>query len=43
MGENWQLLEHYFRKFDYLIAAAIIVFLIVWIRHHLKHKNIVVK
>jgi membrane protein DedA with SNARE-associated domain len=43
MGENWKLLEIYFRKFDYLIAAAIIVFLFLWVRHHLKHRNIVVK
>lgn len=40
MGENWKLLEHYFRKFDYLIAAAIILFIILWVRHHLKHRNI---
>ncbi|MEK7211991.1 MAG: DedA family protein [Patescibacteria group bacterium] len=43
MGENWKLLETYFRKFDYLIAAAIILFIVLWVRHHLKHKNVVVE
>ena len=42
MGENWTLLETYFRKFDYLIAAAIILFIVLWVRHHLKHRNVVV-
>ncbi len=38
MGENWKLLEDYFRKFDYLIAGLVIIFLIFWVRRHLKHR-----
>jgi membrane protein DedA with SNARE-associated domain len=37
LGENWHTLEIYFRKFDMLIIALIILFIIWWIRRHLRH------
>jgi membrane protein DedA with SNARE-associated domain len=37
LGENWQILEAYFRKFDLLIVGLIILFVIYWVRRHLKH------
>ncbi|MBI5077697.1 DedA family protein [Candidatus Falkowbacteria bacterium] len=39
LGANWTMLEHYFRKFDYLIALAIIIFLALWIKRHFKIKS----
>ena len=39
LGENWKSLEYYFKKFDYLILGAIIIFLALWIKHHLKHRK----
>lgn len=38
LGENWHELESYFRKFDLVIGAAIIIFLIYWISRHLKER-----
>ncbi len=38
-GKNWQILEIYFRKFDYLILILIIIAAIGWlIRRRLKNK-----
>lgn len=31
MGENWKVLETYFRKFDYVILAIIVAGLIFWV------------
>ena len=36
MGENWPALETHFRRFDWLILAAILVLAAWWIRRHLK-------
>ncbi|MEJ0021735.1 MAG: DedA family protein [Candidatus Doudnabacteria bacterium] len=36
LGEHWHDLENYFRKFDILIVAVIVIFIIYWIRRHLK-------
>lgn len=36
LGENWHSLENYFRKFDLLIGAIIIGFIIYWVRRHIK-------
>jgi membrane protein DedA with SNARE-associated domain len=36
LGENWHSLEGYFRKFDLLIGAIIIGFIIYWVRRHIK-------
>ena len=33
-GENWQILEVYFRKFDWLIAIMAILFVIWWVWKH---------
>lgn len=38
LGENWAMVSIYFRKFDYLILAAIIVVLIFWLYRHLKNR-----
>lgn len=38
LGENWSIIEIYFRKFDYLILAAIIVALVFWLYRHLKNR-----
>ncbi len=36
LGDNWTALEPYFRKFDIVIGALIIIGGIVWVKHHLK-------
>ncbi len=36
LGANWTALEPWFRRFDVLIGAAIVVFAAVWIKHHLR-------
>ncbi len=38
LGENWTMVSTYFRKFDYLILAAIIIALIFWLYRHLKNR-----
>ncbi len=38
LGANWQDLEVYFRKFDYLILAAILIIIILAIWRHFKNK-----
>lgn len=38
-GENWKILEVYFRKFDLAVAAVILIFVFWWIWRHLKHKS----
>ncbi len=38
LGENWHSLETYFRKFDFLFLAILIIFAIYWIRRHIKHR-----
>jgi membrane protein DedA with SNARE-associated domain len=38
LGENWHALESYFRKFDLLIGLIIIVFVVYWVRRHIKHR-----
>ena len=35
LGEHWHTLESYFRKFDILIGALLIVGVVWWIRRHL--------
>lgn len=39
LGKNWQILEIYFRKFDYLILILILAIIIWWIWQHFKNKN----
>ncbi|HSX18598.1 MAG TPA: DedA family protein [Candidatus Saccharimonadales bacterium] len=36
LGENWQSLEKYYRKFEFLIIAVIIVLVLVYVQKHLK-------
>lgn len=36
LGENWQEVEPYFRKFEYAIVAGLIVLVALYIRAHLK-------
>jgi membrane protein DedA with SNARE-associated domain len=36
LGENWHVLETYFRKFDLLIGLIIIAFIVWWISRHFK-------
>jgi len=38
LGENWQTLEIYFRKFDIAIGLLILGLIIYWIRRHFKHQ-----
>lgn len=38
LGENWHSLETYFRKFDLAIGAVIVIFIIYWIRRHIKNR-----
>ena len=39
LGDNWQSIGPYFRKFDFVILGALIVILILWLRGHMK-KNL---
>ena len=39
LGENWNKLEPYFRKFDYLVLVAIILLVILWIFGHWKRRT----
>lgn len=36
LGENWLMVEPYFRKFEYIIIAALSVLVVLYIRAHLK-------
>ncbi len=36
LGDNWNSLEGYFRKFDYAVLAVIVVLVILFIKKHLK-------
>lgn len=36
LGENWTVLEGYFRKFDAVIVAGIVFLIIAWIVHHIR-------
>ncbi|HEY4524034.1 MAG TPA: DedA family protein [Candidatus Paceibacterota bacterium] len=36
LGENWRMLEGYFRKFDFIILALIILGAAWWIRRHVR-------
>jgi membrane protein DedA with SNARE-associated domain len=38
LGENWNHLEVYFRKFDLLIAIGIILVVVFWIYRHIKYR-----
>ena len=38
-GENWQVLQIYFRKFDYLIVAAILIGIVWFIWKHLRYRK----
>lgn len=39
LGENWQYLEIYFRKFDYLILILIILGIGWWLKNHFSSRN----
>ncbi len=39
LGENWQSLEVYFRKFDYLILAVILAIIIWWAWSHFRNNK----
>lgn len=39
LGDNWHVLETYFRKFDAIIVILIIAFIIFWVRRHFKHRG----
>jgi len=34
LGNNWHILETYFRKFDIIIVAAGVIFVIYWVHRH---------
>jgi membrane protein DedA with SNARE-associated domain len=38
LGENWKVLENYFRQFDVLIVVIILAGIIWWVRRHWKHR-----
>lgn len=38
LGENWQIIRPYFRKFDFLIIAVTIIFVVVYVYYKL-HKR----
>lgn len=39
LGENWQILEGYFRQFDYVILALLVLVNLWWIRRHIRQKK----
>ncbi|MEO8065911.1 MAG: DedA family protein [Candidatus Doudnabacteria bacterium] len=39
LGENWHSLEAYFRKFDLLIAAVIVILVAWWVSRHFRKKK----
>lgn len=39
LGENWLSVEPYFRKFQFLIIGAGILFVALYIKRHLKNRN----
>ncbi|MDD4931055.1 MAG: DedA family protein [Candidatus Colwellbacteria bacterium] len=39
MGENWQVVGAYLRKFDLLIAALFIILAVLWIIRHIKKRH----
>ncbi len=39
-GENWRVLENYFRKLDIFIVILIAVFVVWYVWRHLKNKNV---
>lgn len=39
LGENWRMLEGYFRKFDYAVLALLILGALWWIRRHFRKKQ----
>ncbi|MBI3952615.1 MAG: DedA family protein [Candidatus Doudnabacteria bacterium] len=38
LGQNWTLLESYFRKFDAVIVIVIVIVIIWWIRRHFRSR-----
>jgi membrane protein DedA with SNARE-associated domain len=38
LGENWNTLEQYFRKFDYVIVGVVLIGLIFWFVHHIRNR-----
>lgn len=40
LGENWQLIDPYFRKFQYVIAGLIIFGVVYYIFWHIKKKKV---
>ncbi len=38
LGSNWHSLETYFRKFDIVILAIGLIFVVYWIHRHWKHR-----
>lgn len=38
LGENWNIIEPYFRKFDFVIAGVILLGLGLWVWYHFKRK-----
>lgn len=38
-GENWKILEVYFRKFDLAIGAVVLIFIFWWIKRHLRNRH----
>jgi len=39
LGENWDIMGPYFRKFDFVIAGAVIVVVVWWLWGHFRRKQ----
>lgn len=39
LGKNWNIIQPYFREFDYFIAALIVVFAGFWLARHFRIKS----
>jgi len=40
LGENWDIIGPYFRKFDFVVAGVIVVGIILWLWHRFKTRPI---
>lgn len=39
LGEHWQVLEQYFRKFDIVVVAIIVIGVVYWIWRYVDHRR----
>lgn len=40
LGNSWHVIEPYFRRFDFLIVAVLVIFVFLWIYRHIRQKTL---